>query len=100
MILSNYWLGRRAFCVCDMPAPGPGPPFASARLTKEEVVDLADAAARARGYAFTKYERPEPQYDPADQIWLLAYDQRLIGKHFIVAVGDRSKRTTILESTK
>jgi len=77
-----------------------GPPFANARLTKEEVVDLADAAARARGYAFTEYARPEPQYDPADQIWLLAYDQKLIGKHFIVAVGDRSKRTTILESTK
>ncbi|PYK01021.1 MAG: hypothetical protein DME63_10355 [Verrucomicrobia bacterium] len=70
------------------------------RLTKGEVVDLADAAARARGYAFTEYARPEPQYDPADQIWLLAYDQKLIGKHFIVAVGDRSKRTTILESTK
>src|SRR5947208_8745024 len=77
-----------------------GPPLANARLTREEVVHLADAAARARGYAFTEYAHPEAQYDPADQIWLLAYDQKLIGKHFIVAVGDRSKRTTILESTK
>ena len=31
------------------------------------------------------------QYDPADQIWLLSYDQnRAVRKHFIVAVDDRS----------
>ena len=74
---------------------------ANARLTKEEVVDLADAVARARGYDLTEYQRPKLQYDPADQIWLLSYDQnRAVRKHFIVAVGDRSKRITVIESRK
>ena len=78
-----------------------GPPFANTRLTKEEVIDLADAVARARGYDLTEYERPKPQYDPADQIWLISYDQnRAVRKHFIVAVGDRSKRITVIESRK
>ena len=27
MILSNYWFGRRVFCVCDPPAPGLGRPL-------------------------------------------------------------------------
>ena len=76
-------------------------PVANARLTKEEVVDLADAVARARGYDLTEYQRPKLQYDPADQIWLLSYDQnRAVRKHFTVAVGDRSKRITVIESRK
>ena len=74
-------------------------PVANARLTKAEVVDLADAVARARGYDLTEYQRPKAQYDPADQIWLLSYDQnRAVRKHFIVAVDDRSKRITVIES--
>ena len=83
------------------PARNVAAPPANARLTKEQVVDLADAVARARGYDLTEYQRPKLQYDPADQIWLLSYDQnRAVRKHFIVAVGDRSKRTTILEGKK
>ena len=74
-------------------------PVASARLTKAEVVNLADAVARARSYDLTEYQRPKAQYDPADQIWLLSYDQnRAVGKHFVVAVDDRSKRITVIES--
>jgi hypothetical protein len=73
----------------------------AARLTKGEVVDLADAVARAHGYDLTEYQRPKAQYDPADQIWLLFYDQnRAVRKYFIVAVGDRSKRITVIESRK
>ena len=78
------------------------PPFANARLTKEEVVDVADTVARAHGYDLTEYERPEPQYDSADQTWSLSYDQKPvdgtaeIGKHFSVAVGDKTKRTVLV----
>ncbi len=78
------------------------PPFANARLTKEEVVDLADTAARSRGYDLAEYQRPEPQYDPADQAWSLLYDQKPvdgtaeIGKHFSVAVSDKTKRTVLV----
>jgi hypothetical protein len=84
------------------PKPQAASPAAKARLTKEEVVDFADAAARARGYDLAEYQRPEPQYDPADQIWSLMYDQKPvdgtgeIGKHFNVAVGDKTKRTALL----
>ena len=82
--------------------PEAAAPAANARLTKEEVVDLADAVARSRGYDLIEYQRPEPQYDPADQTWSLLYDQTPvdgtaeIGKHFSVAVGDKTKRTVLV----
>jgi hypothetical protein len=75
---------------------------ANARLTKEEVVDLADAVARSRGYDLAEYQRPEPQYDPADQTWSLSYEQKPvdgtaeIGKHFSVAVRDKTKGTALV----
>jgi hypothetical protein len=77
-------------------------PAANARLTKEEVVDLADAAARSRGYDLGEYQRPEPHYDPADQIWSLLYEQKAVngtgemGKHFSVAVRDKTKRAALV----
>jgi len=77
-------------------------PTATARLTKEEVVDLADAEASSVGYDLAEYQRPEPQYDPADQVWSLLYDQKPvdgtaeIGKHFSVAVDDKTKRTVLV----
>jgi len=79
----------------------PAPP-ANARLTKEEVVDLAEAAARSRGYDLSEYQRAEPQYDPADGAWSLLYGQKpadgttAIGKHFSVAVEDKTKRTVLV----
>ena len=79
----------------------PAPP-AHAHLTKEEVVDLADAAARSRGYDLSEYQHAEPQYDPADGAWSLSYDQKPvdgtteIGKHLNVAVDDKTKRTALV----
>ena len=74
---------------------------ATARLSQEQVVDLADAAARSRGYDPTEYQRQELQYDPSDQAWSLVYDERSpdggeSGKHLSVAVGDRTKRTALV----
>jgi hypothetical protein len=79
----------------------PAPPVARAHLTKEEVVDLADTVARARGYDPAEYQRPEPAYDPADRAWSILYDQkpvdgRATGKHFSVAVGDEMKGTALV----
>jgi len=77
-------------------------PGANARLTKEEVVDLADAEARSRGYDLTEYQRLDPQYNPADEIWSLGYDQRLVdgtaetGRHFSVTVDDKTKGTVFV----
>ena len=79
----------------------PAPP-ANAHLTKEEVVDLADTVARSRGYDPSEYQRAEPQYDPADGAWSLLYGQKRVdgtteaGKHFSVAVEDKTKRTVLV----
>jgi hypothetical protein len=76
-------------------------PAASARLTEEEVVDLADAAARSRGYDPAQYWRPDPRYNPADKIWSLEYDQKAhyasgaLGKHFTVTVDNKTKKASI-----
>jgi hypothetical protein len=73
-----------------------------ARLTRGEVIDLADAAARSRGYNPTKCQLPEPQYDPSDQAWSLLYQEKPadgIGEtreHFSIAVGDKTKRTAVV----
>jgi hypothetical protein len=78
-------------------------PGANARLMREEVIDLADAEARTRGYDLTEYQRPEPQYKPADETWSLFYDQMPdangmyeIGKHFSVTVDDKTKKASII----
>jgi hypothetical protein len=81
----------------DATAQG-APPRTNARLTKEEVSVLADAAARSHGYDVDQYERPEPQYDATDQTWLLFYDQKPVGQtlHFTVAVDDKTKSTAVV----
>ena len=72
-------------------------PTGNARLTKEEVVDLAEAEARSRGYEPAEYQRPEPQYNAADETWSAVYDQKPvdgtaeIGKHFSVTIDDKTK---------
>lgn len=73
-----------------------------ARLTRGEVIDLADAAARSRGYKPTECQLPEPQYDPSDQAWSLLYQEKPVDgtgetkKHFSIAVGDKTKRTAVV----
>ena len=73
-----------------------------ARLTKEEVVGLADTAARSRGYDPGEYQRAEPHYDPSDQAWSLLYEEKPsdktdeIGKHLSIAVGDKTKQTALV----
>jgi hypothetical protein len=77
-------------------------PAANARLTEEEVVDLADAAARSRGYDPAQYWRPDPRYNPAEKTWSLVYDQKAhyatggIGKHFTVTVDNKTKGTVFV----
>src|ERR1700730_11982802 len=77
------------------------PPFAKPRLTKEEVVDLADALARTRGYDLTAYDRAEAQYDAAARAWLVLYNEQPIDgtateKHFSVAVSDETRGTALV----
>ena len=74
------------------------------RLKKEDVIALADAEARKRGYELNEYQRPEPVFDPTDQTWSLVYDKKSTddgaqpNKHFAVAIDDENKRTAIVPS--
>jgi hypothetical protein len=76
-------------------------PAADARLTKEEIVDLADKEARVRGYNPAEYERAEPQYNSADAVWSVSYDQPAVGmaetsKRFSVTIDDKTKGTVFV----
>lgn len=73
------------------------------RLTKSEVIELADAEARTRDYDLGEYQRPQVQYAAADDTWAVSYDQKNdangmgdAGKHFSVSVEDRTKKTSIV----
>jgi hypothetical protein len=69
-------------------------PEARPHLTKEEVIKIANAAARARGYKRTDYHRTEPQYDPAYKVWSVSYEQSAadgMGKRFSVIVDDKTR---------
>jgi hypothetical protein len=76
-------------------------PGAKARLTKEEVTDLADAEARAQGYNLDEYQRPKADYSAAEDKWSLFYDQKPvdvtpeIGKYFSAKVDDKTKKVEI-----
>jgi len=79
-----------------------GSPEASPRLTKEEVINIANAKARTHGYNRADYQRAEPQYNAAYKIWSVSYDQSTAdgmegaGKHFSVIVDDKTKGTVFL----
>jgi hypothetical protein len=76
-------------------------PDANARLTKEEVTDLADAEARAQGYNLDEYQRPKADYSAVGDKWSLFYDQKPadvtpeIGKYFSATVDDKTKKVEI-----
>ena len=71
------------------------------RLTQTEVIDLADAQARAQGYNLDNYQRPKAEYAPATDSWSVVYDQKSgdgsseTGKHFSVSIEDKTKKASI-----
>jgi hypothetical protein len=72
-----------------------------AHLTKKEVLDLADAAARSHSYDPSEYQRAELEYDASLQAWSLLYEKADDGtgetrKHLSVAVADKTRRTALV----
>jgi hypothetical protein len=67
------------------------------RLTRAEVIQLADLEARMQGYPLGEYQRPQVHYTTADDKWSVSYDQKsadgVLGKHFSVSVEDKTKKT-------
>jgi hypothetical protein len=79
-------------------------PAASPRLTKEEVIKLANAEARTHGYNRADYQKAEPQYNAAYRIWSVSYEQGAAdgmedaSKRFSVIVDDKTKGTVFVLS--
>jgi hypothetical protein len=69
-------------------------------LTAAEVIELADAEARAKGYDLGTYQRPQAQYAATDNTWSVSYDQKHdageAGKPLSVKVEDKTKKTSIV----
>jgi hypothetical protein len=69
-------------------------------LTAAEVIELADAEARAKGYDLGAYQRPQAQYAATDNTWSVSYDQKHdageAGKPLSVKVEDKTKKTSIV----
>lgn len=69
-------------------------------LTATEVIELADAAARAQGYDLGAYQRPQLQYAATNNTWSVSYDQKHdageAGKPISIKVDDKTKKTSIV----
>lgn len=85
----------------SMPSTSASPP-APPRLSTAEVIGLADAEARKQGYDLGGYQCSKVDYTVADDAWSVMYDQKPTdgmadaGKHFIVSVEDKTKKTSIV----
>jgi hypothetical protein len=89
----------RSLHVDTKPIPASAGP---ARLTKAEVIDLADAQALSRGFSLGGYSRPEPQYNETDGTWSINYEQSAPSEsedkptHFSITVDDQTKGTVFV----
>lgn len=81
----------------------PQAPPLSPSLTAAEVIGLADAEARIKGYDVGEFQRPQAQYSAPDHTWSVSYDQESVdrngmgktGKHFKVSVEDKTKKASV-----
>ena len=73
-----------------------------ARLTPAEVIDLANAEARERGYDPAQYQPPQADYIATYQTWSVLYKQKPgdgqveTGKHFVISVKDETKNAALV----
>jgi hypothetical protein len=75
------------------------------RLSKAEVIRLADEQARAGGYNVADYQGRLVKYNTNDETWSVFYNQKpadgaaKTGKHFAVTVEDKTDKTSIMPGT-
>ena len=71
------------------------------RLSKADVIRLADAEAGTQGYNVADYPRRQVAYTTANDTWSVSYNQKPvdgaagIGKHFSVTVEDKTDKVSI-----
>ena len=87
----------------DAPDQSVSLPSKQDHLSKIDVVNLSDSEARKRGYDLSRYNRPDPQFDPIDNTWSLSYAGKTAAgaaapspKHFTVAIDEKTRRTAIV----
>ncbi len=79
--------------------PGAPAPETHPRLTKDEVVDLARAEVRRRGFDPAQNQSAQPEFNAADGTWSWPYDSAAAegaeeaAKHFSVIIDDKTKGT-------
>lgn len=83
------------------PAVGTAPSSPRPRLSKADVIRLADAEAGTQGYNIADYQRRPVAYTSANDTWSVSYKQKAVdanagvGKHFSVTVEDKTDKVTI-----
>ena len=71
------------------------------RLSKADVIRLADAEAGTQGYNIADYQRRPVAYTSENDTWSVSYNQKPvdgtaeIGKHFSVTVEDKTDKVSI-----
>ena len=69
-------------------------------LKAAEVIELANAAAKAKGVRLTDYDPPTARYEriPKDDTWRVHYqgNVRKPGGFFVISVHDKTKKTKLL----
>ena len=76
-------------------------PAATAQLTPQEAIALADSGAETRGYDLAAYERPKADYSAALGKWSLFYSARptdgasINPPHFTVTVNDKTNEVEV-----
>jgi hypothetical protein len=85
----------------SIPSTSSSPP-ALPRLSTAEVIGLADAEARKKGYDLGGYQCSKVDYTVADDTWSVMYEQKPAegmaepAKHFRITVADKTKKTSIV----
>lgn len=71
----------------------------SSQLSATEVIHLAETEAQLHGYDLREFHRSAPQYNPAEDLWTVSFDQRsatgTAGKHFRISVEDKTQKALI-----
>ena len=78
----------------------PGQEKLKTNLTKEEVLKLAEEAAKSGGYDINKYNMTGCYYEytEKDKTWTVFYELKPPtppGGHFMVSVDDQTKKATL-----
>jgi hypothetical protein len=74
------------------------------RLTRAEVIRMANLEARRHGYDLRAYERPDAHFNyvEKDNTWVIFYEGKAVngmttvGNHFTVHIDDRTKEIWLI----